>query len=66
MTTHLYSKHGLEITKEIHNCKIDCCPDRGKTLYTIKLYDNKTTLSESEFQEIINKLNPHYGQAGCD
>jgi hypothetical protein len=51
-------KSGLTITKEIHNCKTDCCPDRGKPLYTIQISDRKIALSEPEFQEIFGKFFP--------
>jgi len=44
----------VEITKELHNCKIDACPDKGKMLYTIRVDDRKAVLSESDFTELIN------------
>jgi hypothetical protein len=46
----------IAIIKKVHNCKIDVCPDKGKTLYTIKLDDRKIVLSESEFKNLIKEV----------
>ena len=54
MAGEIIMQNRVEITKELHNCKIDACPDKGKMLYTISVDDRKAVLSESDFTELIN------------